>query len=218
LQFSARMRFTTITFTVPVLLFAGCASSELVRADDMSAAQHRMEAERENEAAAQAAQRYKPPAAAPVSTTDPPGYDANEEHRREAASRREHARQHESAAEFLEHFEDRECRHVPPASRAACPLLGPVIRIEDVWGGIRAWFTDEKRAATVIAEMRCHYAYARSRHFDEAIGCPLYVRGVEIHQALDSKAIEIIARDEKTVHAIRERGRQQAVFAPEARR
>jgi hypothetical protein len=212
------MRFAALTFIVPVLLCPGCASNELIRADDMSARQHRVAAEREDEAAAQAAGRYKPSQAPPRSPAEPAGYDPNEEHRREAMSRREHARQHAAAAEFLEHFENQECRHVPASSRAACPLLGPVVRIEDVPGGIRATFADRRRVAGVIAEMRCHYAYARARHFDEAIGCPLYVRGVEIRQALDPSAIEIISRDEKTARQIRERGRQQAVFVARPKR
>ena len=201
------MRIAGLALIAPTLLVAGCASHELVRADDMSATQHRLEAQREKEAAAKEGDvRPVAPAA------DPGGPDWNEEHRREAERRREHARQHESAAEFLEHFEDQACRHVSSSSRVACPLLGPVTRIEDVPGGIRATFAVEKRAASALAEMRCHQAYARSRHFDAAISCALYVRDVEIRQALDPKAIEIVSRDEKTVRLIRERGREQAVF------
>lgn len=211
------MRITALGFIVPVLLGAGCASNELVRADEMSAAQHRAEAERENDAAARAASRYEPSEAPPRSPTDPAGYDPHEAHRREAEARREHARQHASAAEFLEHFEDRECRHVAASTRASCPLLGPVVRIEDVPSGIRATFADRRRVADVIGEMRCHYAYARSRHFDAAIGCPLYVQGLEIRQAIDPSAIEIVSHDEKTVRQIRERVREQAVFVPPAR-
>ncbi len=196
-----------------MVFLLGCAGQELVRGDDMSATQHRLEAQREA-AAAEKAGAAGP--AAPVA--DPAGYDWNAERRREAESRREHARQHAAAAEFLEQFEDRECRHIPAASRAACPLLGPVVRIDDVPGGIRATFADAKRVPTAIAEMRCHYAYARSRHFDEAIGCPLYVQGVEVRQALDPRAIEIVSRDENIGRLIRERGRQQAVFVRQARR
>ena len=91
--------------------------------------------------------RRPPPPGRPAA--DPDGYDWNAERRRDAERRREHARQHAAAAEFLEQFEDRECRHVPAASRAACPLLGPVVRIDDVPGGIRATFADAKRVPTV---------------------------------------------------------------------
>ena len=207
------MRVVPISSAAALLLLSGCAGHELVRADDMTATQHRRAAQQENEAAAKAA-GSGPAAPAP----DPAGYDWNAERQRDAESRREHARQHQAAAAFLEQFEDRECRHVAPGSRAACPLLGPLLRIEDVPGGIRATFADAKRVPTVIAEMRCHYAYARARHFDEATGCPLYVQAIVIRQALDPRAIEIVARDEKTTRLIRERGRKQAIFSRHATR
>ena len=207
------MRFGWGLSAAAALLLSSCASHELVRADDMSATQHRLEAQREGKVA------DKEAGAAPAApATDPDGHDWNAERRDQAERRREHSRQHAAAAEFLEHFEDRECRHVPAESRAACPLLGPVVRIDDVPGGIRATFADPKRVPTLIAEMRCHYAYARSRHFDETIGCPLYVRGIEVRQAIDPRAIEIVSRDEKTSRLIRERGRQQAVFIPQTGR
>lgn len=207
------MRVVPIAPAAALVLLSGCASNELVRADDMTATQHRLAAQQQNEAAAKAAGSDP---AAPA--TDPDGYDWNAERQRDAGRRREHARQHEAAAAFLEQFEDRECRYVASGSRAACPLLGPLVRIEDVPGGIRATFADARRVPTSIAEMRCHYAYARARHFDEAIGCPLYVQAIVIRQGLDPRAIEIVARDEKTARLIRERGRQQAIFSRQAAR
>ena len=206
------MRLAAITCAAWSVMVAGCASHELVRADDMSAAQHRAEAQRESDAAALAARRDEPSGAARRSPSDSSAYDPNENYQHEVVSRREHARQHAAAAELLEQFEDRECREVPAASRAACPLLGPVTRLEDVPGGVRAWFANAKRVPSAMAEMRCHYAYARARHFDEAIGCPLYVRAIEIRQALDPSAIEIVSRDEKVARRIRETARQQALF------
>jgi len=198
---------------VVALLLSGCAAHELVRADDMSATQHRQEAQRE-QAVADKEAGAGPAAPAAEAGSD----DWSTERRRQAERRREHSRQHASAAEFLEQFEDRECRHVPAGSRAACPLLGPVVRIDDVPGGIRATFADRERVPTVIAEMRCHYAYARSRNFDETIGCPLYVRGIEIREGLDPRSIEIVSRDERISRLLRERGRQQAVFVTQTKR
>ena len=202
------MRFGAVAFSPAVLLLAGCASQELVRADEMSATQHRLEAQRET-----AAVPKEGDAGPAAPAAEPGGYDWNAERRGDAERRREHARQHEAAAEFLEHFEDQACRHVPASSRAACPLLGPVTRLDDVPGGLRATFTSKTRAAAALAEMRCHQAYARARHFDEAIACALYVGDIEIRQAIDPRAIEIVSPHEKTVRLIRERGRQQAVFA-----
>jgi hypothetical protein len=206
------MRIAAIMCAAWAVSVAGCARHELVRADDMSAAQHRAEAQRESHAAEQAARRDGPSMTPRRSPSDSAVYDPNEHHQQEVMSQREHARQHAAAAEFLERFEDRECRDVPVASRAACPLLGPVTRLEDVPGGVRAWFASAKRVPAAMAEMRCHYAYARARHFDEAIGCPLYVRAIEIRQALDPSAIEIVSRDEKIARRIRETARQQALF------
>ena len=211
------MRRLVITYAAWAIVCPACASHELVRADDMSATQHRVEAERESEAAARAARREDPSRETP-SPSDPAVYDPKEDRQGEVMSRREHARQHAAAAEFLERFEDRECRDVAPGSRAACPLLGPVTRLEDVPGGVRVWFANAKRVPAAMAEMRCHYAYARARHFEEAIGCPLYVRAIEIRQALDPSAIEIVSRDEKTTRRIRETAREQALFVRQPRR
>jgi len=189
---------------------AGCASNELVRADDMSAAQHRNEAQREQAAADQDTARAQGAGSAPA--PGPPAFDPNEAPRRRAEAAREHARQHESAAKFLERFEDEACAGVPAASRAACPLLGPLESLEDVPGGVRVTFADKSRVKTAIAEMRCHYAYARARHFDETVGCPLYMKGIEVRPSLDPRAVEIVAHDEATTKLIRARAREQATF------
>jgi hypothetical protein len=175
------------SFTAALLVAVpACASQPLVRDDDMSAAQHRSSAEREEAIAAREA-----------------GGSAEE--------RRQHARQHEAAAAFLEQFEDEACAGVPHSERAACPLLGPLVRLDDVPGGVRATFVDPARVPDAIAEMRCHYAFARARHFDEKIGCPLYVGGIEIRRGLDARTVEIVAHDDRTVRLIRERSRVQAI-------
>ena len=54
---SVTMRRLVITYAAWAIVCPACASHELVRADDMSATQHRVEAERESEAAARAARR-----------------------------------------------------------------------------------------------------------------------------------------------------------------
>lgn len=130
---------------------------------------------------------------------------------------REHARQHMAAAAFLEQFEDDACGGVPPSERAACPLLGPLVGLDDIPGGVRATFADAARVHAVVAEMRCHYAFARARHFEESVGCPLYVRGIEIRRGLDPRSVEIVARDEATVRLIRARSRAQAILVRRGR-
>ena len=213
------MRFISM---LAVALAVSCsASNPAVKPEEMSAAQHRAEADREAETARHEAGMYKPQAAQPAPFGDPLGkdylysvpiYNPTESHLKEAEAHRAHARRHEAAAQYLESFEQSECRKFPPATRAACPLLGPVARIDDIPGGVRVRFTEGVRVDAVIAHMRCHYAYAQTRGFDGSVGCPLYVRGLEIRPALDPLAVELVAKDEGTAREIRDRSREEAVF------
>jgi hypothetical protein len=61
--------------------------------------------------------------------------------------------------------------------------------------------------------MRCHYAYARARGFEEATSCPLYMRGIDIKQAKDPLAIEITTATPDQVAELRTRSREEAVYA-----
>lgn len=206
------MRLVANSFVAALILAApaGCANRQLVRADDMSAEQHRREAAQEHAVAAREASRAGSADGGPGA--DPVGYDPGGEHRRAAEEAREHARQHAAAAQFLEQFEDEACAGVDRSGRAGCPLLGPLVQLVDVPGGVRATFVNRDRARTAVAQMRCHYAFARTRHFDETASCPLYMSGIEIRPALDPRSVEIVARDEKTVRLLRQRSRAQATF------
>ena len=206
------------------LLISCAESSPAVKADDMSAAQHHEQAEREAAAAQREAGRYDPSASKPSPFGDPLGkdylyavtvYNPTEGHLAEAEKHRAHARQHERAAQFLEEFEQAECADFPAATRAACPLLGPVVGITDVDGGVRIQFKEGARVDAVIAHMRCHYAFARARAFEPSASCPLYVRGIEIRRALAPTAVEIVSTDPKVIREIRQRSREEAVFVHE---
>ena len=197
------------------------ASNPSVKPDDTSAAAHRAEAQHESEVAAKETALYKPQAVQPSPFGDPLGkdylysvplYNPTEGHLSEAEMHRAHARQHEAAARYLERFEEAECRDFPPSTRAACPLLGPVVRLEDIPGGVRATLTQGARVDAVLAHMRCHYAYARARGFDDKVDCPLYVKGIEIRKGLDPLAIEIVGPDAATVRLVREHAREEATF------
>ena len=216
-------RFTLVTFVAAVV---GCGTGGgSVKPDDMAAAQHREEAARENEAARQHARDYHPNAAvpSPFRTTNTAGagdyafstsvYNPTEANLRRAEQHRAHAREHEKAAEALERFEAAECFNFPPSTRAACPLLGPVSRIDDTAGGVRVTFAPGTRVDAVLAHMRCHYAYARTRGFEEATTCPLYLRGIDIKPAKDPLAIEITTADAAQVGELRARSREEAVYA-----
>lgn len=177
---------TKLTLLLLVMAAGGCGiGGGAVKPDEMSAAQHRKEAARENEAARQ----------------------------RRADDHRAHARQHEKAAQALERFEAAECIGFPPVARAACPLLRRVSRIDDIGGGVRVTFAPGAPVHAVFAHMRCHYAYARARAFEEVVACPLYIRGVDIRRAKDPLAIDITHADGRLVDELRVRARQEAVYA-----
>jgi hypothetical protein len=217
---------TKLALLVFISAAGGCGTGrETVKPDDMTAAQHREEAAREKDAARQHSKDYDPKATVP-SPFRPAGgagsgdyqfplsvYNPTEVQLQRADEHRAHARQHEKAAETLERFEAAECGSFPPAARAACPLLRPVTRIEDIGGGVRVTFAPGTPVHAVFAHMRCHYAYARARAFEDAVSCPLYMRGVDIKRAKDPLAIEITTADWQQVDRLRVSSRNEAIYA-----
>jgi len=222
----SRTRLARLALLTLATLVGGCGTNrDAVKPDDMSAAQHRAEAARENTAARQHVKDYDPHATVPspfhTAGTGAPAdypfpvavYNPTETNLARADEHRAHARAHEKAAEALERFEDSECLNFPPSTRAACPLLGPVAHVDDVAGGVRVKFVPGTRVDAVLAHMRCHYAYARARAFEEAMSCPLYMRGIDIRQAKDPLAIEITTGDPEQVAELRARSREEAIYA-----
>jgi hypothetical protein len=213
---------------MPLLLatyLIGCGGSQqTVRPDETSAEGHRQQAKREGDLAHQETNAYSPAASRPSPFRDPiaqkdsdylysvPVYNPTEGHLREADKHRQHARQHEAAAQYLERYEQAECKDFPPATRAACPLLGPALSIDDIPGGVRVRLTQATRVDAVVAHMRCHFAYAQSRGFDAVAGCPLYMRGIDIRRGADPLTIEITSADPSAAREIRARSREEAVF------
>jgi hypothetical protein len=203
----------------------GCTSSSTaVRPDQMSAESHRQSAARERQAAHNEVLQSRSATSEPnisLSVGDSSQglyafpvemYDPKTRHLRRAQLLSAHAQEHEAAAASLETFEQAECKEFPPATRSACPLLGPVVELVDVPGGIRARFKDGIRVDAVLAHMRCHYAYARARGFGAAAGCPLYIRGIEIRRASDLMSVEIVGHDAAVTAEIRSRAREEAVL------
>jgi len=209
-------------------LGAACAAREPnVKPTDMSAAEHRAEAQHERDLAKEDADRYRPSAAravnlTPVAPNDTGGiifpisvYNPTEGYLSQADKHREHAREHERAAAKLEKFEEGECREFPERTRAACPLLGPVTKIDDVDRGVRVTFAPGTRVDAVTAHMRCHYAYARAHGFDARVSCPLYMPGLEIEPA-GAAAVDLKVHDKAQVDDLRARAREEAVFTRRA--
>jgi hypothetical protein len=215
------------TWAIGLLLGAACAAREPnVKPTDMSAAEHRAAAEHQRELAQEDADRYRPSAAHVVAIPAPGGndtgvtfpitvYNPTEGYLRAADEHRAHAREHERAAAALEKFEEGSCRQFPERTRAACPLLGPVTKIEDVDHGVRVTFAPGTRVDAVTAHMRCHYAYAKAHGFDARVSCPLYLPGLEIEQA-GASAVDLKAKNRAQVDDLRARAREEAVFSPRA--
>ena len=223
----SRLLVTALALASAAAAAGSCGTSrEAVKPDDMGAAQHREEAARENEAARRHARDYDPKATVPSTFHQAGGptsgdyafplsvYNPTDPQLRRADEHRAHARQHEKAAQQLERFEAAECVAFPPAARAACPLLRPVERVDDLGDGVRVTFTAGTPVDAVFAHMRCHYAYARTRAFDDAVSCPLYLRGIEIKRAKNPLAIDITTKDWQRVRDVQTHTREEAVYAP----
>ena len=216
-----------------VLLFAtACATtstSSTVKPEDMSAAAHRQEAARERSHADDAYARWQPGArvavpGTPAGSVDSPRmypidlypYNPTDRALADAERHLRHAREHEAAAVALEGFEDAECRDFAPQTRAACPLLGPVLAIEDRANGVHFALPAEAPVQAIVAHMRCHLAFARARAFSDAGDCPLYLRGVEIALSPDGRGIDVTSGDRAVVNAIQVSSRLSST--PAARR
>ena len=211
---------------LPLLLGFACGGGTAgVRPDEMSAQEHRREAQRERAVAEEhmaahdaASQGYDPGVVGAPGPTLPFGlhlYDPAASHLEEAERHSAHALEHEAAARELERFEAAECGAVPVRERAACPILGPVTAIVDIPGGVRVRFRPGTDIAAVEARMRCHFAFARTRGFADATSCPLYVRGLHIQRAADGLSIDLTGPGD-TAREIRHRARETAVPAPAA--
>ena len=215
-------RFVLVAMGVGAL--GVCSHGGEVRPDDDSVLGHRQQAARERAVAAEDRQRVAPPGGGlpPGTVPDPSrpfpdGVPAPSPEADEARWHLEHARQHEAAAHALERFEAAECAGIDGAQRRGCPLLGPVIGIEDLPAGVRVVLGPTTSAEEVARHMRCHYAFARARGFSpEAAACPLYVRGIEISVA-PGNAVQILGPNPAVAREIQRRARQQMVRAPSTR-
>ena len=93
-----------------------------------------------------------------------------------------------------------------PTPRAACPFTGPIARVEDIDGGVRFVLAgDSAKVDSVIAQMRCHFAWARARGFTELPDCPIYIKGIDINRSVDGHGIDITAHDREVTTLLRQR-------------
>jgi hypothetical protein len=207
---------TTKLEILTVVLLVGCGGSH-VRPDDLSAEGHRSAAAKEQAEAEAHRKLYDPQAyvthsvsgRAAVATPADATYNPTAGHLEEAERLSAHARAHRDAAAALESFEAMECRGFQPKVRAACPVAGPIARVEDIDHGVRLVLVDGAPVADVVAHMRCHFAFARTRGFEKMEGCPMYVKGIAIMGSADGRAIEVTSRDDATVSELRRRSHEE---------
>jgi hypothetical protein len=227
------MRLAASLILIVFLGDSGCAHS--VKPDDMSAEAHRQKAAEESSAARHElalGNTASPPSFSRATPRPPPvpnlgqspggvpagyfypvdAYNPIDDHIARAGLLQKHARQHLAAAAELEKFEQSDCKSFPAATRAACPLLGPVVSIGDIDFGVRVRFAKGTRTDAVFAHMQCHLAYAERNGFDKAAaGCPLYIRGVSFRRVEDGQSIDILGPNPKVVADIRRLSRAEAV-------
>ena len=202
-----------VTFIALLVACAGTAPG--ARPDDMSARQHRDQAQAHASSAQDHDRKYDPSqerprpftrARAETDALDNP----TQVHRRHAADHRRHAEQHAEAAAELENFRAVECGKIPPATRAVCPLVGAVERVEDVHDGVRLVLFPDARTDAVVEHMRCHYAFGREPGRQGMDQCPLYVRDIRIERGADGRSVTITSSYAQSIELLRQRARAHA--------
>lgn len=219
-----RGRFALFLIAGVTLEAGNCGGAgQTVRPDDMSAEQHRAEAQREETAAAAHQAQWNPKAAMPSPFRDPIDhggehvfssleYNPTDWQLAEAEKHKAHAKQHEAAAANLEHFEQAECKEFSASTRASCPLLGPAEDIRDIDGGVVIRFATSVRVDAVVAHMKCHLAYARVQGFPGASTCPLYLPGLRVRLGAAPSTVEITIGEQGRVEELRRSAHEEVAI------
>lgn len=130
----------------------------------------------------------------------------------DALVRTKHQADHELAGTTLATFEAKACEGVPASARAACPLLGPAVAIEDVPGGVSVTLAPTTNVEAALAGMRCHLAYASTHDWKANEGCALYIPGIEIRAGGAPRTIQIVSANASVAAEIRRRSREEAIL------
>lgn len=205
-------------FALLALTLAGCATTSGTRPADMSEAEHREHAERQEAHAERHEGRYDPNARSvrPSSTHvgkasamdwDDKTYNPTAPHLAHAAKFREHAEAHRAAANALASFEEAECKRFSPKTRVECPLLETVTRAEDLPGGVRVFLAEGVPAQAVADHIRCHHAFGLANKFADMPNCPSYVPQVQVNVDPDGKSVVLSGPDDSSAQEIRRRAR-----------
>ena len=209
----------------------GCgALGRSTQPDAMSAEAHRSDAAEHGGAARESREQYDPDAKMPVgdwyaypysrgylyrdSYWSRRQYNPTEHHLTNAREHERHMREHLEAARVLEEFEEGYCSSFPPETRVACPLLGHVEAVEDVFDGVRVRLDESIDMNAAVAHMRCHVAFARVRARVGMDDCPLYLRGVHVERVGNSRSVDLIVADRHDLDDLRDRARGHARTEP----
>ncbi len=206
-----KRRMTTSSWVLTLAVLATCGGAK-VQLDETTAEGHEREAAVERELAQKEKAAYDPNRAQ-LREVQPPRFDAatpmlisvnpTVAHLSAAEAHQRHSHQHQLAAIQLQAFEDEACKPVEPASRASCPSL-IATAVERLPKGIRLRCEPEQ-VDKILAEMRCHLAFARARGYDSAYLCPFALKGVVASAATDRSGVDLTAEDASTtkiLHAL----------------
>jgi hypothetical protein len=106
-----------------------------------------------------------------------------------------HAAEHRAMTPEMRRFQDGACRHVPPALRADCPLLGNVVAADDNDDSVILRLSLHEHPHEVLERARCHIAFAIAHEHRGMRKCPLYLHGVTVRPLEQERAIELSVAD-----------------------
>jgi hypothetical protein len=185
----------TVAGVVLLLCAAGCSH---VRPGDATVAEHRNEAQLNEQRAQQELAAYQPGEAALRRPSAPPNdqnipddlttYNPTQDHLARADQELSERNEHLAAAHALEKFESEACAGLSVAQRSSCPLLASsVAQVEDTADGFRLVMKPAVGAEQTFKQLNCHLAYAMANGF-EAPSCPLFVKGTRLSH--DARSVE----------------------------
>lgn len=200
------------------LTFTACSSQSAgSKPDDMSADEHQEHSGEHQKKAEEHQEQYDPDARSTRSrvraetqgdvTYKREVYNPTEFHNKLNERHKRHAEQHQKAAEQLRSFEEDHCSRFPEETRAACPLMGQIEKVDDIERGVQLTFADGAPVEAIVDHMKCHFAFARADGYEGMDQCPLYLEGVSIEREEDEDVVTVTTQESEAVEALRERSR-----------
>ena len=134
-------------------------------------------------------------------------YNPTDVHLAEADRQMREAFEFQQASERLAKYEDAACNGISKELRTACPVVAPhVDRIQERVEGVTLHLKPGAPAKALVAQMRCHFAFAEATRFDR-VPCPLYIKGVKI-ELRGSDEIDVFSSDPEVAAQVRRQARR----------